>query len=263
MPQNKTIIMLSAKRCGSTAIFKMFQNHPDIGICNINQAIHNWETNFWNYAQRAIDGEPKAFIENLKISSPFLKIKLPVEDEQVFDLWDQIIAKYGPFVFDKSPKYLESLNTFDLLEKYIHKNNDVRFFAFIRDPRDAIYSQYTLWHTHFPKGTPEFREEHWLKYYEHIEILQKRIGPIPLFRYEDFCSAPACYAPILFNFLGVKNYPEAYNHLRPVNVGRYKRTTKLKALKNWQHTDRFQKHIEKYGYDHSFNGIERRGYEIT
>jgi len=29
----KTILMLSAKRCGSTAVFKMFQKHPEVGVC--------------------------------------------------------------------------------------------------------------------------------------------------------------------------------------------------------------------------------------
>ena len=55
----KTILMLSAKRCGSTAVFKMFQNHPDVGVCYYDKNIDNWEPNFWNLAAEAINGNTK------------------------------------------------------------------------------------------------------------------------------------------------------------------------------------------------------------
>ena len=55
MDKKRTIIMLSAKRSGSSAVFKIFQKHPDTGVCHVNQGIHYWEANFWNLAAEAID----------------------------------------------------------------------------------------------------------------------------------------------------------------------------------------------------------------
>ena len=54
---NKIIIMLSAKRCGSTAIFNLFQKHPNVKILHKNQNIDNWEPQFWLYAHKALSGK--------------------------------------------------------------------------------------------------------------------------------------------------------------------------------------------------------------
>ena len=62
----KTIIMLSAKRCGSTAIFNSFQKHPEVKICNEDEKINNYEIQFWTNAVEAINGNPSNLIEVLK-----------------------------------------------------------------------------------------------------------------------------------------------------------------------------------------------------
>ena len=44
---NKSIILLSAKRTGSTAVMKIFQKHDQTKIMHVDQNVDNWESNFW------------------------------------------------------------------------------------------------------------------------------------------------------------------------------------------------------------------------
>ena len=187
MPR-KTIIMLSAKRCGSTAIYKMFQKHPDIRICHVDPTLENWEPNFWNLGTEAIAGNPSALISRFEKSHPFLRFPDKFSQESIFRLWDNILEEMGPVVFDKSPQYLGNIAAMDLVQRYMQLGNDVRFFAFIRDPRDAITSQYELWRTNVKSESPKKRELAWLAKYHHLEDLQEKLY-IPVFRYEDFFSS--------------------------------------------------------------------------
>ncbi len=246
----KTIILLSAKRGGTTAIFKMFQKHPDVGVCHIDQNIHLWEGNFWNLAAKAIDGDPQPFLNRFVLkekSHPFLKIPDKFTEESAFELWDSILEKLGPVVFDKSPQYLGDQRAFDLLKKYMDTGADVRLFAFIRDPKDTITSQYELWNKHVENDSPKRRGKLWMEKYSHLERLQDSFGYIPLFRYEDFCRTPAVYAPILFKHCGVENISETYEHIKPINVGRYFRSLN-KDIRNWEFSEEFKDFIKKYGY---------------
>jgi hypothetical protein len=247
MKKHKTIIMLSAKRCGSTAMFRVFQKHPDVGVCHVDKSIGNWEPNFWNYAYRAINGNPEQLIKQLGTSHPGLKINTPLDTDRVFDLWGQILEQDGPVVFDKTPKYLAEPGTFELLRQYMDAGNDVRIFGMIRDPRDAITSQYTKWNRIVVDDHPDKRMKKWLKWYGLFEKVQTAFDQVPLFRYEDFATAPVCYAPMIFKHVGVRHIPDAYSHIRPTHVGRYKRT-RLKALKEWKYSEEFIAHLKKYGY---------------
>jgi hypothetical protein len=243
----RTIILLSAKRTGSTALFRMFQRHPEVGVCHVDSAIDNWEPNFWNLAASAIAGDPQPFIDRFRQSHPFLTIRSPVDEEQVFALWDEILERHGPIVFDKSPQYLGNRPALDLLRRHMARGNDVRLFALIRDPRDAIASQYSNWGHLVDNDSPEGREEDWLRKYEHLEELQRTLGPIPLFRYEDLAAAPQCYAPMIFHHVGVRVEPATWEGIRPVNVGRHRRS-RPSALRRWEHTERFREHLLRYGY---------------
>ena len=53
--------MLSAKRCGSTAIFNLFQKHADVKVLHKDQKILNWEPQFWSNASKAIFGDAEKF----------------------------------------------------------------------------------------------------------------------------------------------------------------------------------------------------------
>lgn len=241
--QKRTIIMLSAKRCGSTAVFRMFQKHSDVGVCHINQQIENWEPRFWDLAGRALQGEEKPFIDRLKESHPYLMIPATISEAEIFQLWDSILERLGPIVFDKSPQYLGDRTALELIYKYKELGNDVRIFAFIRDPRDAITSQYTL----FGSDSPKKRESRWLEKYNHLEELEQRYETIPLFRYEDFSQFPLCYAPILFKLCGLNNYSHSYDHIRPINIGRYS-ISDDSEIRKWKMSEEFIEHLKKYGY---------------
>jgi len=195
----------------------MFQKHPGVGVCNADPAISNWEPNFWNLGARAIQGKTKKFIERFEQSHPFLKFPHGNRD---------------------------ALN---LLKNYIGAGNDVRLFAMIRDPRDAITSQYELWKSHVPDYSPKIKEEQWLSKYQHLEELQNSSMNIPQFRYEDFASAPACYAPMIFRHCDIAHVAETYDHIKPTSLGRYSASLSP-AIRLWKFSDEFVRHLRKYGY---------------
>jgi len=238
----RTIVLLCAKRSGSTAVFKMFQRHPDVGVCHIDQKIDNYEPNFWNLAVEAIEGNPELFIQRFKISHPFLNAPKKFTEENVFSLWEDILRKLGPVVFDKSPQYLGNKKAIDLLLKYKNRGKDVRIFGLVRDPRDTITSQYSLWKDVTKNDSLKRREMLWIRKYEHLNTLQ-----IPVFRYEDFAIAPECYGRSIFAFAGVTNFPKAYSHVKPVNIGRYSVATNFK-IRKWNPSKELWEYIQIYGY---------------
>ena len=239
--------MLSAKRCGSTSVFRIFQRHPEVGVCHTDQHIDNWEPNFWNLGAAAIDGAPQHFIARFKLSHPFLKFPDKFTDESLFRLWDDILNRLGPAVFDKSPQYLGNQRAFELIQKYAALGNDVRLFAFIRDPRDAITSQYELWRGTKGYQSPCEQEQIWLKKYNHLDELHSMFGDIPIFRYEKFASDPATYATDLLRHCGCAVIPQCYEHIKPTSVGRYSASF-LPAIRMWKFSDEFKSHLTQHGY---------------
>ncbi len=228
-------------------MFKLFQKHPEVGVCHVDAGMDNWEPNFWNLGAEAIQGRPEEFIARFTESHPFLDMPERFTEDSVLRLWDAILDELGPVVFDKSPQYLGDAAAFELLKKYMDRGNDVRLFGVIRDPRDAITSQYELWRSHVENDSPKKRESVWLKQYQHLEALQEAFAHVPLFRYEDLASAPACYAPMLLRHCGCADIPESYAHIRATSVGRYSASL-LAAVRRWKFGDEFVAHLKKYGY---------------
>ncbi len=244
---NRTIIMLSAKRCGSTAVFRMFQKHPNVGVCHVDRAIENWEPNFWNLAVKALHGDKEPFTIRFRKSHPFLEIPETFTEEAIFRLWDTILQHQGPILFDKSPQYLGNQEALELLQKYKSLGNDVRIFAFIRDPRDAITSQFEIWEGCPGNESPKSLEIAWLQKYNHLEELQISYEFISVFRYEDFSRAPVCYAPMIYNFCGLQDAHNSYSHIRPTSINRY--SISLNShIRKWQMSEEFKAHLLKYGY---------------
>ncbi|MFQ5422287.1 MAG: sulfotransferase [Anaerolineae bacterium] len=251
----KTIIMLSAKRCGSTAVFRMFQAHPDVHIAHHDQNIANWEPNFWNLAVKAMAGETEPLVRRLAAMCPGVRLPAMWTETAVFDLWRQIARRLGPVVFDKSPQYLGNRPAMALLLRYMAQGDDVRLFAFIRDPRDAITSQFELWGRRRKEDSPARRERAWLDKYAHLLELQQQ-ATIPLYRYEDFAAAPACYAPQLFRHCGVADDPAAYAHIRPTSVGRYFASASW-PVRRWRFSPAFRRHLAQFGYEATHPSLTR------
>lgn len=243
----KTIILLCAPRCGSSAIYKMFQKHPAVGTSGSLERLENFEPNFWNFAAEALHGNVLPFRCRFSKSHPFLEIPEKFTEETVFYLWDAILDKQGPVIFDKTPFYLGNREAIRLIYKYKSLGNDVRVFALIRDPKDAITSQHELFQTSKRNYPLQKREAIWLEQYDHLEDMQKTVEYIPLFRYEDFSAAPACYAPTLFNLCGLPDYPEAYAHIKTTSKGR-KSASLNPDIWKWKMSDAFKQHLQKYGY---------------
>lgn len=246
MPARRTIVLLCSKRSGSTALFNMFQKHPGVGVCHIDQGIELWEPNFWNFALEAIRGRPEQFTERFSKSHPFLGGGAPATEGEAFAMWDAILDRLGPVVFDKSPRYLGDRDAVEMLLRYAARGNDVRFIGLVRDPRDVIASQFTLWSHLVPGDTPRAREDRWVEQYEHLESL-RQLFHIPVFRYEDLAAAPGCYAPMICQHCGLSDAPESYRHIRPVNVGRHRKELRPE-LRAWAPGHRFRWAMERYGY---------------
>jgi hypothetical protein len=224
----------------------MFQKHPDVGVCHIDQTIELWEPNFWNFALEAIRGRPRAFIERFGRSHPFLGGGAPATEEDAFAMWDAVLDRLGPIVFDKSPRYLGDRDAVELLMKYAARGNDVRFIGLVRDPRDVISSQFSLWGHLSPGDTPQAREERWVDQYEHLDALRAKFH-IPVFRYEDLAATPGCYAPMILHHCGLADHPKLYRHIKPVNVGRHLQNA-APELRSWVPGHRFRWALERYGY---------------
>ena len=243
-------------------MFRVFQEHPDVGVCHVDQSVKNSEPNFWNLAAQAIAGEPTPFIERFSETHPFLTIPSVFTRESVFQLWDQILNTLGPVVFDKSPQYLGNNDAIQLLIDYRAAGNDVRIFGVIRDPRDSITSQYELWKNHADNLTPSSAEEHWLSKYKHLEQIAGSEPPIPIFRYEDIAQVPRCYIPMIFSHCSVAHVAEAYAHIKPVSIGRYSASLSP-AIRRWRFTPLFEQHLRDYGYPvPQSNAIHRAGLTV-
>jgi len=252
--EKRTIILLSAPRCGSTAVLRMFQKHPDVGICDMNQGIGNCEPHFWNVAAKAIAGNPERLLRKMHHTLPNIKLPDDYTEDSMFNLWDSILEKQGPVVFDKSPFYLDNRDAMALLYKYIQRGKDVRIFAMIRDPRDAITSQYELFTAQYKGAAPKHHEKQWIYRYIHLEEIQKKIGFLPIFKYEDFSAAPSCYAPIIFNFCGIRHLPYTYDHIKPTHVGR-RSASLYREIRRWKMSEQFKAHLVRYGYHDTDNNI--------
>jgi hypothetical protein len=238
----RTIILLSAKRTGSTALFRVFANHPEVGVCHVNQAIPNWEPNFWNLAADAIAGQPTPFRARFAESHPFLGDRAPATAHEAFEMWDAILARLGPILFDKSPAYLLSEPGLGLLMRYA-QSHDVRVFGLIRDARDAISSQLDRFQGLVDGDSPAYRERLWLKRYNLLETLRAASG-IPIVRYEDLAAEPDKVLRSIMAYCDLTPIPETWDHIRPVNVGRHLRPD----VPGWSPSAELMAHLERFGY---------------
>lgn len=254
----RSIILLCAHRSGSSAVERIFAKHPDVRRCHVDGSIRSWEPNFWNLAVEALDGDSSRLRARLAESLPFLEVPERVTQEVVFDLWDQVLGRLGPIVFDKSPRYLSSFTAFEdppsrrlatclpieLIQRYRARGNDVRLIAIVRDPRDVLDSQVQR----FDGGdasTLAWRVPFWLDQYENLEGLRRSDPGIPVFRYEDLVAAPHCYVPMLLAHCGLAIDEATWDHLRPVNVRRHSRGSNRGRLARHAELAPF---LERYGY---------------
>lgn len=251
---NKTIILLSAKRCGTTALFKMMRKHPGVNFCSITKNPNNWEPGFWNNGYSALQsGKTEKFINRFQKNYSYLPVPHVTSKRILFDLWDAVLENRGPNIFDKSPQYLRSKGALDLILKYKAQGNDVRVIGLIRDPRDAITSQFRLWSKVYrqktgTKDSPGRREKEWLLKYKNLEYIQSKIPGMFMMKYENFTRYPRLYLGLMCEYCGISYLPYTHQHIKPVSIGRYK-VSKLPAVRNWEFSEEFKRHLLRYGYE--------------
>ncbi len=250
----KTIILLSAKRCGSTAVLNVFRKHPKVNISSDKKNRPNLEINFWNNAYDELYNRPNSLRKNLKkyMPSVFKNKKIKISKiEDIFNLWNLILKKKGPIIFDKSPKYLENYKYLNLILKYKKKYN-LTLIGLIRNPLDAITSQHELWHQYTKEKNLKNREAQWLKYYLNLEKLKKK--DFKLIKYENLVRNKKKNFKLLFNYAKLEFKNEYISDFDNILKPRYQ-ISMFKNIKNWKWNKKFEKHLIKYKY---FNIINKK-----
>lgn len=225
----KTIILLSDFRSGSTACLHSIIKHPLINVPHVHNFYtyrlgrpRDWEMAYWSTGQEAIEGNSKLFIERMTISNPFISKKIrwmaPYTEEKLFELWDQIVYRYGPIVFEKSPQYLEKWETLDLIIKYANCH-DVRLLAIVRNPSDCIPSQVLKWtdRTEHDFNTIENR---WVTKYKNLQKLQS-IMPVHLFSYDELVFETKRTFINIFEFCDLEFCPQSCDNIIPTHHNYY------------------------------------------
>lgn len=253
---NKTIVILSAKRCGSTALYKTLMAHKDVQNCKYSyNNSRNWEPAFWYHAWRTLtENIPGHMRKRYAKSYSYMMIPDVNNQDDIFKLWDAVLKNKGPVVLAKSPQNLINKHAVKMLMDYRDAGNDVRIVGLIRDPRDAITSQYLKWHgdmlrTMKVKDSPERRESLWLEYYQNLEYVKENIKELLILKYEEFANNPKRVVRRLCKYCDLTYSSDLHNHIKPTNIGRYKTATDRKIRgweKNW--TPAFKEHLKKYGY---------------
>ena len=254
----KTIILLSSKRSGSTAIFKCFQKHSQVNIPHHDQKIENWEIQYWSLASLALQGNLDPLQKRLSISFPKIKIDFNknINEKFIFNLWNEILDNNGGIVFDKSPQYLGDFKAMNLLKKFIINGNNVKILALIRDPKDTITSQFELWKEYTLNDSLEKREKFLVQQYQHLEKLQKE-NNIPLYYYEKLSRNPIKYMTEIYNYCELPIENDTWSHLKPVSIGRYS-TSIIINKKKWQFSDEFKEFLTKHNYlEEQLNYIQK------
>jgi hypothetical protein len=173
----------------------------------------------------------------------------------LFDIWDEVLKRRGPIVIDKSPQYLGSKMALRLLLMYKEeRKRDVRIVGLIRDPRDAITSQYVKWHLVQEKKTgiidsPERREQKWLAKYYNLEFVQKKVPDMLMVKYEDLVNDRDYTVKQICKYCGIQYQSGMDAHVVPTHIGRHETSTNRKVVK-WRGnlSVDFQEHMKKYGY---------------
>ena len=249
MDRKKTIIMLCVNRSGSTAIYDVFRKHPEVGRGVLKTEDPFFEPNFWNNAARAIGGNETSFRMHLTKKIPYVKIPKEITKETVFKIWDLILEKNGPVIFDKTPFYLGNHNAINLILEYQKKGNDVRLFFLIRNPVDTITSQHELRGVRKKGYTIKEREIMYIERIIHMDEINAGKDLFPVFKYEEIAKEPNTYIPKILNYCGLSGQNKIWNHIKPVSIGRYWWSINS-DIRKWVVSEELLSIMKRFRYEH-------------
>jgi hypothetical protein len=124
---------------------------------------------------------------------PLLRENLPefnsplLTETDFFQVWSQLVRRYGPVLIEKSPHHLYQPAVLELLERYADAANDisVSFIGLVRNPIATMYSSWRRFGI-----SPYTEERHWIRAYRSLAALaQRRADLLAIVRYEDLVSS--------------------------------------------------------------------------
>ncbi|MGB3786620.1 MAG: sulfotransferase [Phormidesmis sp.] len=206
---NKTILILSHKSSGSSAVQRLLTQLPLVNCIQKTRHFQS-ESLYWTKAasilrlpqQNMLDSEvpisPKRarrkLIDLLKNNIPGYEI--PRDDRSlVFDGWRQLCYQHGPIFLEKSPHHLLQWSALDLLVKSMGElagEVDFLLVGLVRNPMDMLYSAFRRW-----KTPPEALQYEWLTAYQNLRKLSDLLGEkVAIVRYEDLTVSLEPLAPV-------------------------------------------------------------------
>lgn len=223
------MIVLSDKSSGSSALLRCLLRHP---TCQTVSATphHEQETLFWVKAAAALRRPEVPVLESTTIPfgeaggwEAFRSLLVmngvetplgPATEAFVFNGWNALVATYGPVFVDKTPHYLHSWPTLDLL---LHAQRSLnmrfRFIGLVRDPLDTLHSMWRRWSI-----PPERRQWQWARAYRNLLRLQEETDDVRVVTYEDLVTAPA-YFDDLATWIGLSDAHALARDLQASSVG--------------------------------------------
>ena len=215
----QTVLLLSDKSSGSTALQTEILRHPDVRA--VGYTMHNdHETLFWIKAAVLLGQPPVDFVEGRLPIRPqearrdlaaLLRENVPGWEEPsgdealVFSGWRALCEAHAPVFFEKSPHHLGSWAATALLLRYaLATDHDVRIIGLVRNPLAVLYSAWTRWLT-----PPRERQAVWLRTYRNLLAVEALLGPqrVRVVRYENLISEPGRTLGGLADWLGLAPHP--------------------------------------------------------
>ena len=211
----KTVLLLSDKSSGSTALQSELLRHPQVRA--VDYTMHNdHETLFWVKAavllrQPAVDfadgRRPMSRAEARRDLDALLRKNVPgwrspqSDEALVSDGWRLLCEAHAPVFFEKSPHHLNAWAATALLLRYaLTTDHEVRIVGLVRNPLAVLYSAWTRWLT-----PPAQRQAFWLRTYRNLLAVEALLGPeqVCVVRYEDLIRQPQARVAALADWLGL------------------------------------------------------------
>ena len=210
-----TVLLLSDKSSGSTALQSALLAHPEVRA--VEHTMHtSRETLWWAKAASLLGADRADWAEG---RAPFLASEarrdlrellrsnapgapLPATDEAlVWDGWERVSRAHGPVFFEKSPHHLVHWAATSLLLRWaLTTDQEIRVIGLVRNPLAVLHSAWSRWLT-----PPSEREAVWARAQRNLLAARATLGPerFTLVRYEDLVREPARELAALAAFCGL------------------------------------------------------------